>query len=127
MRSSLHHPSIHRPNLMWPKSQDAPSQVTSASTSAQTNLPIPQAQASTMEVLQDLRGKTPRMFHQGLRVQRNNRVPKSSLGARPKIKRPPKAESRDYRSFTNRYHALEMDFEYASGSESDQYDRSHFT
>jgi len=37
-------PSIHtQTTLMWSESQDAPSQVTSASTSAQTDLPIPQA------------------------------------------------------------------------------------
>ena len=121
-------------DFTWPESQDAPSQITSsASTSAQTDLPILQAQAQAQALIREEKGpsRPPRKTQSppggspgtsGRKRQQS--AQDRNLGARPKIKRPPKGHSR---SSSNRYHALEMDVEHVSGSESDQYDPSHFT
>ena len=53
---------------------------------------------------------------------------KRQLGARPKIKRPPKGESVDLlRPSSNRFTALQGDVEGMSASDSDERDMSHFS
>jgi len=50
------------------------------------------------------------------------------LGARPKIKHPPKGESVDLlRPSSNRFTALQEDVEGMSASDSDECDMSHFS
>ena len=124
--------SCTQTNLTWPDNQEAPTLIytsVSASVSSQTDSSQRAPPQTSAKSGRHEEGRSP---SRPPRKSPSNRKRQRSahdrpLGARPKIKRPPRVEFADRRPSSNRFNALQADVEGRSASDSDECDMSHFS